>query len=124
MADKGKRKADEREKRPVRGGNSRGGRTRGRRPLNIPPPPPNVIGSEFDALFQDEEIPNIEIVGGDREASLSFSDLDENPEIEIHIPSSGAEQLLNEENQREQGNPRPSSSRSTGFLVDVEGKYN
>ncbi|KAI9071877.1 hypothetical protein K1719_046161 [Acacia pycnantha] len=33
------------------------------------------------------------------------------------------EQFIDGENQRDHGNPRPASSRSTGFVVDVEDRH-
>ena len=80
--------------------------------MNIPPPPPEV-GTEFQHLFAGESIPNpevLETVGGARGASLSFDDnVNEDEEIRIDIPIVEAEQFIDQENERDQGNPRPSA---------------
>ena len=134
--EKGEGKVVEPPRRVLRGSGSRGGgRRRGRGPVNIPPPQTDnplqhpLVGNEFDGLFANDPIPTPETlqetVGGDRGASLSFDDIlnTEDAEIENEIPIREVEQFLDQENERDQGNPRPSSSRSTGFAVDVEGKY-
>ena len=121
--DKGKEKYVPRERVPLRGGSSRGrGRTRGRGAQSIPPP--SYEQNEFQQLFADEQIPGLETVGGGEGASLSLSDLDEDQQMNFNIPLADVENFLDGENERDQGNPRPSSSRSTGFQVEVEGKCN
>ena len=121
--DKGKGKVSGPSRRGLRGGTSTGAQTRGRVTRHIPPPSRGP--GEFASLFADEEIPITGTVGGDRKANLSFDDLDdENEGIPLNIPIADVEQFIDGENQRDHGNPRPASSRSTGFVVDVEGICN
>lgn len=103
--DNAKGKAVELPPRPIlRGGSSRGGAGRGQQGgRGTEPQPP----------------PNIEEGGGD----ISLSDYEEE-DFDIHIPLSDMERFLDEEEARDQNNPRRSSSQSTGFEVQVQGKYN
>ena len=43
--------------------------------------------------------------------------------MELNMPMHEVERFLDKDISQEQGNPRHSSSRATGFKVEVEGKY-